>query len=51
MAVKINWSVEADETFRDNIDYLSREWSAKEVEKFTSKTQEIIRRLQLFPES
>jgi len=34
MAIKINWSHEAAETFSLNIDYLRKEWSDKEVEKF-----------------
>lgn len=42
MAVKINWSLEADETFSQNIDYLSTAWSDKEVAAFISQTQRTI---------
>ena len=51
MPVKISWSPEADETFSQNIDYLFKEWSEKEVEKFINQTQQVIHRIQIFPES
>ncbi len=43
MAVKINWSPEADETFSQNISYLNKEWSDKEVEKFINQTLEVLK--------
>ncbi len=49
MAIKVNWSPEADETFSQKIDYLAKEWSEQEVEKFIKQTQEVINRLQIFP--
>ena len=51
MAIKIIWLPEADETFARNVDYLSREWSDKEVEKFVLQTQRVLKRLLIFPES
>ena len=51
MAIEIEWSVEADETFSQNVHYLQNEWSDKEVEQFIKQTETVIKRLQLFPES
>ena len=51
MAIKINWSLEASETFSQNLNYLSQEWSDKEAEKFIQQTEDVVKRLQLFPES
>jgi hypothetical protein len=51
MAIEIDWSVEADETFSENIVYLQNEWSEKEVEQFVKQTDTVLKRLQIFPES
>jgi plasmid stabilization system protein ParE len=51
MAVEVNWSPEAVETFSQNFDYLRHEWGEKEAEKFLLQTNQVITRLQLFPES
>ncbi len=49
MAIEINWSDEAIETFEENINYLESEWSEKEVTKFILQTTHIIERLKRFP--
>ena len=51
MAIKINWSIEADKTFSQNFNYLRAEWSDKEAEKFVQQTEQVLKRVQLFPES
>jgi plasmid stabilization system protein ParE len=51
MAVGINWTPEASETFAQNFDYLLQEWSEKEAQKFLAQTNLVVNRLQLFPES
>jgi hypothetical protein len=49
MAIEISWSDEAIETFQNNITYLEKEWSEKEVARFILQTQNIIVRLKKFP--
>ena len=51
MAVEINWSTEAAESFSHNFNYLQQEWGDKEAEKFLHETNRILSRLHLFPES
>ena len=51
MAIEINWSLEAEETFSHNIDYLNREWSEKEIRVFVQQTEKAITRIQSYPES
>jgi plasmid stabilization system protein ParE len=51
MAFKIVWSEEAYKTFTQNLDYLKREWSDKEIDKFTKALNEIIERIKKYPES
>ena len=51
MAIKIIWSREATTTYDQNIKYLLKEWSAKEVDRFLKQTDYILSRLQEYPES
>lgn len=51
MAIEVNWSDNALNTFSQNVDYLEREWSPNEVEVFIITTQLTIERLKRFPES
>ena len=51
MAVEITWAPEAEETFDKNFNYLLNEWGDKQAEKFVQQTDQVIMRLQLFPES
>ena len=51
MAFKIIWSEEAHKTFAQNLDYLKREWSDKEIENFTHALNQIIERIKNYPES
>ncbi len=51
MAVKINWSDESRRTFDDNIRYLLKEWTEREVKRFVQQTEYVISRLEEHPES
>jgi plasmid stabilization system protein ParE len=51
MAIKIVWSDEAEKTFNDNLEYLFREWSDREVLFFLKQTRNVFSRLQEYPES
>lgn len=39
MALKIEWSDEAEETYLDILNYLENNWSRKEVLKFIKRTE------------
>jgi plasmid stabilization system protein ParE len=45
MAVEINWTVEAIETFDGNIEYLLKAWSEKEAKKFVQQTEQLLSNL------
>ncbi|MBS1600897.1 MAG: type II toxin-antitoxin system RelE/ParE family toxin [Bacteroidetes bacterium] len=49
MAIEVNWSDEAKETFEKNINYLQNEWSEKDVIKFIQQTEIIVEWLKKFP--
>jgi plasmid stabilization system protein ParE len=51
MAVKIIWSDEAEKTFDDNLQYLFKEWSEREVLFFLKQASNVFSRLQKHPES
>lgn len=51
MAVEVKWSEESKKTFDDNIAYLLKEWSEKEVRSFVQQTEYVLSRLQEHPES
>ncbi|MDA3891884.1 MAG: hypothetical protein PF517_09505 [Salinivirgaceae bacterium] len=42
---KITWSIDAEYDYEENIEYLLREWSVKEVEEFIEKADEVINTL------
>ncbi|WP_269225143.1 type II toxin-antitoxin system RelE/ParE family toxin [Flavobacterium eburneipallidum] len=43
--LNIIWSEEAIDDVLNNIDYLEREWTEKEVKRFSDKTNEILDKL------
>jgi plasmid stabilization system protein ParE len=45
----VKWTPMADASFDDNIEYLRREWSAKEVSNFVKQTMETIKIISAFP--
>jgi hypothetical protein len=51
MAIEIKWSLESVKTYDRNIQYLLREWSEKEIDKFLKQTDYVLSRLQDHPES
>jgi hypothetical protein len=51
MAIEVKWSLEAAKTYDQNIRYLLKEWSEKEVVKFLKQTDYVLSRLQEYPES
>lgn len=51
MAIEVKWSDESKRTFEENIDYLLKAWSDKEVRQFVQQAMYVISRLQEHPES
>jgi plasmid stabilization system protein ParE len=45
MALKVRWTPEAEDNFESIINYLEKEWSEKEIQKFAQKTQKIIQQI------
>jgi plasmid stabilization system protein ParE len=48
---QVNWTNSAKKNFAKIIDWLSIEWSQKEVDNFIAKTEKMIATLQKYPES
>lgn len=46
MAIEVNWSDEAKETFDNNVYYLETAWTEREVIKFIQQTEYAIKRIQ-----
>ncbi len=44
------WSDSAKLTYNNIVEYLRKEWSEKEVEKFINRTTEMILKLKRYPE-
>ncbi len=51
MVSEIIWSSLAIRTYGDNIDYLEKEWSSKEVNNFIKATERKLAILKEFPET
>ncbi len=49
MAFKIIWSPKAVDTFEIVIDYLQKNWTEKEVKKFVTETEHVIRLISINP--
>ncbi len=49
MALKIIWSLEAEETFESVIGYLEEHWSEKEVRNFVRTTNTLVGQIEKFP--
>ena len=49
MALQIIWSPEAEETFEKIIEYLQKNWSDKEIEKFLAKTEKVLKQISSRP--
>ena len=49
MALKIHWTKRANKTFDKVISYLTQEWSAREVQNFVRKTNNIFLHLREKP--
>lgn len=47
---EIQWTDSAKATFGRIVDYLRREWTEREVEKFVTRTDEILSALKRYPE-
>ncbi len=50
MVQKIVWSPLAAQTYISNIEYLQKEWTQKEIEKFTAATERKLNLLKLQPD-
>ena len=42
MALNINWTAEAKQTYGNILEYLQEEWSIKEVEVFIERTENLL---------
>lgn len=51
MPKPVKWTPKAGKSFDENIDYLNREWTSKEVSKFAQQTLETIETISAFPAS
>ena len=51
MVLKIIWSPLALKSYSDNIGYLEKEWSEKEVNNFIASTEKKINFIKEFPEA
>lgn len=51
MALEVVWTKEALATFEQHFEYLLKEWTQKDAEKFLLQTNKVVDRLKLFPES
>ena len=49
MALKVRWTLEAEETFEDIISYLLENWTEQEIRKFVRKTQKVIKQIEKNP--
>ncbi len=47
---EIFWTDSAKISFQKIVDYLQKEWTSKEIEKFVNRTYEMISMLKLHPE-
>jgi plasmid stabilization system protein ParE len=47
---EIQWTDSAKITFSKIVDYLHREWTEKEVEKFVNRTDDMLSTLKRYPE-
>lgn len=47
---EIHWTDSAKITFSKIVDYLSRKWTEREVEKFVIRTEEMLSMLKYYPE-
>lgn len=50
MALKINWTKEAEDTFNHIIEYLADNWSEIEIKKFINRTDKVLRLISEKPE-
>jgi len=42
MALNVNWTEEAKTTYEDILNYLQEEWSAREIETFIERTDNLL---------
>ena len=50
IAIEVHWTKAADKSFQKKINYLQKEWTDKEIEKFVTRTQQMIAMLKEYPE-
>lgn len=50
MPKPVKWTPKAGESFDENIDYLKKEWTSKEVSNFAQQTMETIKTISVFPD-
>ena len=49
MNVRINWTRESEETFNQNLDYLSKEWDLLVLNRFLDRVEEVLERIRANP--
>ena len=45
----ISWSIEAEQTFNQNIEYLAKEWSNKVLNQFLDRVDEVLQKIENNP--
>jgi len=49
MSYSINWTIEAQETFDQNIVYLEQEWNNKVLNKFLDRVNNVLQKIKINP--
>ena len=49
MSVHLNWTSESEETFKQNLDYLSKEWDAQVLNSFLDRVEEALEHVRSNP--
>jgi plasmid stabilization system protein ParE len=50
MAYQIKWTPRAEESYENNIAYLDKEWTEREIKKFVIAVDEKLKLIAVFPE-
>lgn len=49
MSVQINWTLESQRTFNENLEYLSREWDMSVINDFLDRVEEALGHVRVNP--
>ncbi len=49
MSFRINWTIESEITFNQNLEYLSKEWNSAVLNQFLDRVEEVLERVKSNP--